>query len=143
MQKAMEVLGPYLEKEAEAGIEKKGTVVMATVKGDIHDIGKNIVVLLLRNYGFDVIDLGKDVPADRIIQAAKDNNADIIGLSALMTTTMTEMPKVARMAADAGLKARIMVGGAVLDNEYANSFGAHYSKDAYSAVRLAESLLKS
>ena len=143
MQKAMEVLGPYLEKEAEAGIEKKGTVVMATVKGDIHDIGKNIVVLLLRNSGFDVIDLGKDVPADRIIQAAKDNNADIIGLSALMTTTMTEMPKVARMAADAGLKARIMVGGAVLDNEYANSFGAHYSKDAYSAVRLAESLLKS
>ncbi|MDI9513703.1 MAG: dihydropteroate synthase [Clostridiaceae bacterium] len=143
MQKAMEELGPYLQKETEAGIEKKGTIVMATVKGDIHDIGKNIVVLLLRNYGFEVIDLGKDVPADRIIQAAKDNNADIIGLSALMTTTMTEMPKIARMAADAGLKVRIMVGGAVLDNEYARSFGAHYSKDAYSAVRLAESLLKS
>ena len=95
MERAMEALAPYLDKEAYADIGKKGTVVMATVKGDIHDIGKNIVVLLLRNHGFEVVDLGKDVPADRIIQAAKDNNADIIGLSALMTTTMTEMPKVA------------------------------------------------
>lgn len=142
MQKAMEVLGPCLKKETGAGIGKKGTVVMATVKGDIHDIGKNIVVLLLKNYGFEVVDLGKDVPADRIIQAAKDNNADIIGLSALMTTTMTEMPKAARLAAEAGLKARIMVGGAVLDQEYAGSFGAYYSRDAYSAVKLAESLVQ-
>lgn len=142
MEKAMEVLAPYLDKEAGSGIGRKGTIVMATVKGDIHDIGKNIVALLLRNYGFEVIDLGKDVPADRIIQATKDNNADIIGLSALMTTTMTEMPKVAAMAADAGIKARIMVGGAVLDNEYAESFGAYYSKDAYSAVKLAESLIQ-
>ena len=142
MQKAMEVLEPYLEKGAVTGTGKKGRIVLATVKGDIHDIGKNIVALLLRNYGFDVLDLGKDVPADRIIQAAKDNNADIIGLSALMTTTMIEMPKVARMAAEAGLKAKIMVGGAVLDQEYARSFGAHYSKDAYSAVKLAESLMQ-
>lgn len=142
MQKAMEVLGPYLERDAVAGIGKKGRIVIATVKGDIHDIGKNIVALLLRNYGFEVLDLGKDVPADRIIQAAKDNNADIIALSALMTTTMVEMPKVARMASEAGLEARIMVGGAVLDEEYAASFGAYYSKDAYSAVKLAESLVQ-
>jgi len=142
MERAMEVLAPYLDKETAGVMGRKGTVVMATVKGDIHDIGKNIVVLLLRNYGFEVIDLGKDVPADRIIQSAKDNNADIIGLSALMTTTMTEMPKVAAMAADAGLKARIMVGGAVLDREYAESFGACYARDAYSAVKLAESLMR-
>ena len=142
MERAMEALAPYLDKEAYADIGKKGTVVMATVKGDIHDIGKNIVVLLLRNHGFEVVDLGKDVPADRIIQAAKDNNADIIGLSALMTTTMTEMPKVAGMAAKAGLKAGIMVGGAVLDREYAESFGACYAKDAYSTVKLAESLVR-
>lgn len=142
MQKAMDALVPYLQRETKNGIDKKGTVVLATVKGDIHDIGKNIVALLLKNYGFDVIDLGKDVPADRIIQAAKDNNADIIGLSALMTTTMTEMPKVARMAADSGVRARIMVGGAVLDEEYAESFGAFYAKDAYSAVKLAESLVR-
>lgn len=142
MQKAMEVLGPYLEKTAEAGIGKKDRVVIATVKGDIHDIGKNIVALLLRNYGFEVIDLGKDVPADRIIQSARDNNADIIGLSALMTTTMIEMPKIARLAAEAGLKAKIMVGGAVLDKRYAESFGAYYARDAYSAVKLAESLIQ-
>jgi methionine synthase (B12-dependent) (EC 2.1.1.13) len=141
MQKAMEVLAPYLEKGSGTPVRKKGTVVMATVKGDIHDIGKNIVALLLRNYGFEVVDLGKDVPADRIIRAAKDNNADIIGLSALMTTTMTEMPKIARMASDAGIRAKIMVGGAVLDREYAESFGACYAKDAYSAVKLAESLV--
>jgi len=141
MEKAMAILTPYLAKAEGAGLKPKGTVVIATVKGDIHDIGKNIVALLLRNYGFSVIDLGKDVPADRIIQSAIAHNADIIALSALMTTTMTEMPKVAAMASEAGLNTKVMVGGAVLDKEYAASFNAFYSRDAYAAVKLAESLV--
>ena len=141
MQNAMAVLSPLLDAESGNGLGSKGTVVIATVKGDIHDIGKKIVALLLTNYGFNVIDLGKDVPAESIIQSAQANNADIIGLSALMTTTMTEMPKVAQLAREAGLKAKIMVGGAALDQEYADSFNAFYSNDAYSAVRLAEKLL--
>jgi 5-methyltetrahydrofolate--homocysteine methyltransferase len=141
MEKAMAILAPHLAKAEGSGVKAKGTVVIATVKGDIHDIGKNIVALLLRNYGFSVIDLGKDVPADRIIQAAIAHNADIIALSALMTTTMTEMPKVAALASEAGLNAKVMVGGAVLDKEYAASFNAFYSRDAYAAVKLAESLV--
>lgn len=141
MQNAMRVLSPQLEARAEGDLNARGTVILATVKGDIHDIGKNIVGLLLKNCGFKVIDLGKDVPAESIIRAARDNNADIIGLSALMTTTMTEMPKVAALAREAGLNAKIMVGGAVLDKEYAESFNAWYSKDAYSAVKLAEDLV--
>ena len=141
MQNAMKILSPLFATESETGLKPKGTVVIATVKGDIHDIGKNIVALLLKNYWFNVIDLGKDVPAESIIQSAKANNADIIGLSALMTTTMTEMPKVAQLAVEAGLKAKIIVGGAALDQEYADGFNAFYSKDAYSAVRLVETLL--
>lgn len=140
MEKAMAVLTPLLETSG-GDVRQKGTIVIATVKGDVHDIGKNIVALLLRNYGFKVLDLGKDVPSDAIIQAAKDHDADIIAMSALMTTTMTEMPKVAALAREAGLKAKIMVGGAVLDQEYASLFQGHYSRDAYTAVKLAESLL--
>ncbi|MCX7772387.1 MAG: homocysteine S-methyltransferase family protein [Clostridia bacterium] len=142
MEKAMDVLTPELMKDTDAKAENKGTIVIATVKGDVHDIGKNIVALLLKNYGFQVIDLGKDVEADRIIEAAKANNAGIIALSALMTTTMNQMPHVMSLSKEAGLDSKMMVGGAVLDKHFAESFGAHYSHDAYSAVKLAESLSK-
>lgn len=141
MEKAMSVISPELEKDSGKISENKGTIVIATVKGDVHDIGKNIVAMLLRNYGFNVIDLGKDVDAFRIIEAAKANNADIIALSALMTTTMNQMPKVMSIVKEEGLTCEMMVGGAVLDSNFAGSFGAHYTNDAYKAVKLAESLI--
>ena len=139
MQRAMQVLEPMLA-DAERGVTK-GRVVIATVQGDIHDIGKNIVALLLKNAGFDVVDLGKDVPEQKIVNAVKDHDADIVALSALMTTTMTEMPKVAEAIRQSGSDAAILVGGAVLDDAYAASFGAHYTPDAYRAVKKAETLL--
>ncbi len=142
MEKAMAVLTPELTRDTEEKTECSQTVVIATVKGDVHDIGKNIVAMLLKNYGFNVVDLGKDVEASRIIEAAKTNNADIIALSALMTTTMNQMPKVMSLMKTEGLDCELMVGGAVLDKRYAESFGAHYSQDAYSAVKLAQSFKK-
>lgn len=142
MEKAMEVLTPELVRDS-GDQPHQGTVVIATVKGDVHDIGKNIVAMLLKNYGFKVIDLGKDVDADSIIHAAKTNNADIIALSALMTTTMSQMPLVMDRMREAGLDIPMMVGGAVLDKKYAESFGAHFSNDAYGAVKLAKSLMNS
>ena len=116
-------------------------VVIATVKGDIHDIGKNIVGLMLRNYGFKVYDLGKDVSAERIIDEAKSLKAHIVGLSALMTTTMVEMKEVIKLAREESLNCKFMIGGAVVDDEYAKEIGADgYSKDAYEAVKLAKRL---
>ncbi len=116
-------------------------VVLATVKGDIHDIGKNIVGLMLKNYGFKIYDLGKDVSAQRIIFEAKRTGAKIIGLSALMTTTMVEMKEVIRLAREERLDCRFMIGGAVVDESYAREIGADgYSKDAYDAVKLAKRL---
>lgn len=140
MEKAMEVLSPELVKD-NVDVPHQGTIVIATVKGDVHDIGKNIVAMLLKNYGFKVIDLGKDVEADSIIEAARTNNADIIALSALMTTTMNQMPLVMDKMRAAKLELPMMVGGAVLDKRFAESFGAHFSHDAYSAVKLAQKLM--
>lgn len=142
MERAMKVLSPKIEGEENEYKKVLGTVIIATVKGDVHDIGKNIVAMLLKNYGFNVIDLGKDVEAESIIEAAKTNNADIIALSALMTTTMNQMPVVMSKLKKEGLDCYMMVGGAVVDNRFAQSFGAHYSSDAYSAVKLAEKLIK-
>lgn len=117
-------------------------VVIATVAGDIHDIGKNLVALMLKNYGFQVIDLGKDVPRETIIEAALENNAQIIALSALMTTTMQEMRHVIEYAKERGVTAKIMIGGAVITQEYADEIHADgYSKDAADAVKLAKRLL--
>ena len=118
-----------------------GVIILATVEGDIHDIGKNIVGVMLENYGFRVIDLGKDVKAADIIDAAEKENADIIGLSALMTTTMPNMKEVITAVKDKGLKCKVMVGGAVLTEDYAGSIGADgYSKDARAAVITARKL---
>ena len=117
-------------------------IVIATVHGDIHDIGKNLVTLMLKNYGFQVHDLGKDVPAETIIEKAKELDADIIALSALMTTTMQEMEHVVTLAKEAGVKAKIMVGGAVVTQDYADAIGAEgYSDDAGQAVRVAQKIL--
>lgn len=118
------------------------TVVIATVEGDIHDIGKNLVALMLKNYGFQVIDLGKDVPKEKIIEAAKEHNAQVIALSALMTTTMQQMRHVINYAKEQKVPAKIIIGGAVITQEYADEIGADgYSKDAADAVKLTQKIL--
>lgn len=118
------------------------TVVIATVEGDIHDIGKNLVALMLKNYGFHVVDLGKDVPKETIIEEAKKHNAQVIALSALMTTTMQQMRHVIEYAKQEQVDAKIIVGGAVITQEYADEIGADgYSEDAAEAVKLTKRLL--
>lgn len=120
--------------------EKKGSIILATVKGDIHDIGKNIVKVLLENYGFEVIDLGKDVPPEVIVQTAVEKDIRLVGLSALMTTTVGSMEETIK-ALRAVHDCKIMVGGAVMNPEYAAAIGADfYSKDAMGSVRYAEKL---
>lgn len=122
--------------------DNKGTVVLATVKGDVHDLGKNIVGALLANSGFTTIDLGKDVDAETIVQAAFDHQADIVGLCALMTTTMVQIDKVIQKLKEAGAKAHVIVGGAALTQEYADAAGADaYAKDGVRAVRIAKELV--
>ncbi|HNX28577.1 MAG TPA: homocysteine S-methyltransferase family protein [Syntrophomonadaceae bacterium] len=139
MKEAFAIVKPYLAEDAEQTL---GVIVLATVEGDIHDIGKNIVGVMLENYGFKVIDLGKDIKAADIVDAAEKEKADIIGLSALMTTTMPKMKEVIQEVKERGLKCRVMVGGAVLTEEYAKSLGADgYSKDARAAVNIARTLL--
>ncbi len=121
--------------------QKRGKVIIATVKGDIHDIGKNLVALMLKNYGFEVIDMGKDVESEAIIEKAKEIQADVIALSALMTTTMTRMKEVVELKNAAGLASKVIIGGAVTTEEYAKEIGADgYSKDAQDAVKVAISL---
>jgi 5-methyltetrahydrofolate--homocysteine methyltransferase len=139
MKKALGYLEPLLKKDT-AG--NKGKIILATVKGDIHDIGKNIVALLLRNYGYHVIDLGKDVAAETIITAAKKQNSDVIALSALMTTTMVNMKDVITLARAKGIQKPFMIGGAVVTEAYANSIGASFAKDGVEAVRVVEKLIK-
>lgn len=140
MKEGFRFIRPLLTREAGTA---KGIIVMATVEGDIHDIGKNIVSALLENYGFQVVDLGKDVPARHIVAEAIKRKADIIGLSALMTTTMPRMGEVIDSVRAEGLKTKVMVGGAVLTQEYADRIGADaYARDAREAVAKAKSLLK-
>ena len=140
---AMETAIAYLEPMLERGdIEKKATIVIATVEGDIHDIGKNLVALMLRNYGYRVIDLGKDVPAERIVETAVAEHAKIIGLSALMTTTMMRMKEVVELVKEKGADCMVMIGGAAITESFAEEIGADgYSKDAAECVKLAERLL--
>nr|WP_297765146.1 homocysteine S-methyltransferase family protein [uncultured Butyrivibrio sp.] len=134
-------LEPLL-KEGEGTGEKLPAIVIATVHGDIHDIGKNLVALMLKNYGFDVHDLGKDVPREEIIKAAKEYDAKIIALSALMTTTMKEMKNVVELAKAEHLDAKIIIGGAVVTQDYADEIGADgYSSDAADAVRVVKNIL--
>jgi 5-methyltetrahydrofolate--homocysteine methyltransferase len=141
MKTAIDYLEPMLQKGENA--KKLGTIITATVAGDIHDIGKNLVALMLKNYGFEVIDLGKDVSTELIIQTAKERKADIIALSALMTTTMLEMKQVVDLAKKEKLDSYIIIGGAVITQSFADEIGADgYSKDAQDAVKLVKRLLK-
>ncbi len=139
MKLAIEYLEPMLKQ---ANREEKAKIVVATVEGDIHDIGKNLVVLMLKNYGYRVTDLGKDVPADVIVETAMREGAKVIGLSALMTTTMMRMKDVVAVAKEKGCTARIVIGGAAITESFAKEIGADgYSKDAAECVRLVERLL--
>ena len=140
MQAAFAHLKPLLE--ANRGQEQRPVIVMATVEGDIHDIGKNIVALLLGNHGFDVVDAGKDVPAEAIVACALEHNARIIGLSALMTTTMVRMEDTIRLIRERGLPIKVMVGGAAVTQAFADAIGADaYCPDAVCAVRAAKNFV--
>lgn len=139
MKTGFEYLQPKLKKK---GIQKgkKTVILLATVKGDIHDIGKNIVALMLKNHGFKVIDLGKDISSEKIIKEVKRHKHSFVGLSALMTTTMVNMKKVIDLAKKEKLACRFVVGGAVITKSYAHSIGAEYAKDGVEAVRILKKL---
>ena len=140
MKLSIEYLEPLLALDQEQ--KEMPVIVIATVAGDIHDIGKNLVAMMLKNYGFQVIDLGKDVPKEIIVEAAKEHHAAIIALSALMTTTMQEMKNIIDYAKEQHVDAKIMIGGAVITKEYGDEIGADaYSRDAAEAVRVAKKLL--
>lgn len=140
MEQAIGYLEPMLSRDGAE--DEMATIVIATVEGDIHDIGKNLVALMLKNYGYRVIDLGKDVAADTIIGTAMDENAAVIGLSALMTTTMMRMKDVVELAKERGCRSKIIVGGAAISQSFADEIGADgYSKDAAECVKLVERLL--
>ncbi|MCR4589983.1 MAG: homocysteine S-methyltransferase family protein [Lachnospiraceae bacterium] len=141
MKNGVDVLEPYLGDQNKSDSEA-AKVIIGTVKGDIHDIGKNLVVLMLKNYGFEVTDLGKDVSKEEFLSAAMEKNADIIAMSALMTTTMTEMKNVIDYTRKNGYKGEFMVGGAVITDDYAKEIGARYSSDAADAVKVAKSILE-
>lgn len=137
---AFAILKDKMDKSGEVQ-EKIGTIILATVKGDIHDIGKNIVKVLLENYSFDVIDLGKDVAPEQIVDVVLDKDVKLVGLSALMTTTVVSMEETIRMLREQAPQCKVMVGGAVLNQEYADMIGADfYGKDAMQSVRYAQEL---
>lgn len=141
MKHAIDYLEPLLEKN-DTG-ENMPTLVITTVEGDIHDIGKNLVVLMLKNYGYNVIDMGKDVPCEDIVNKAIEENAAVIGLSALMTTTMLRMKDVIELCKEKGCSSKVIIGGACITQSYADEIGADgYSKDAAECVKLVEKLLQ-
>lgn len=139
MQAGTDVLEPAL---AESGVRPKGTAVFGTVKGDLHDIGKNLVVMMLKGAGFKTVDLGVDVAAEQFVDAAEAEDADIVGVSALLTTTMPAMRDVVEALREAGLETRVMVGGAPMTAERAAELGADaYAPDAGTAVERARELV--
>ena len=139
MQAAMEVLKPKL---VDAGVESAGKVVIGTVAGDLHDIGKNLVAMMYKGAGFEVVDLGVDVAPEKFVQAS-DEGAEIVGLSALLTTTMVQMKNVIESLKEKGSKAKIIVGGAPVTQNYSDEIGASgYAADAASAVEIGKALIK-
>jgi len=139
---AMDILKPHLEA---SNIETKGTFAIVTVRGDIHDIGKNIVAILLKGSGYEVTDLGIDVPTEKIVEYVRKNKPDYLGLSALLTTTMLVMGDIIEALKAAGLrdKAKVLVGGAAVSEEYAREIGADaYCVDGFDAVRVLDSFQK-
>jgi 5-methyltetrahydrofolate--homocysteine methyltransferase len=136
--KAMDILKPYLEA---SNVETKGKFVIATVKGDIHDIGKSIVAILLRGAGYEVNDLGIDVPTEKIVGVIKESKPDFLGLSALLTTTMLAMGEVIEVLKENGLrdKVKVLIGGAAVSDEYAREIGADaYCMDGFHAIKLLD-----
>lgn len=139
MKMAMEVLEPKL---VEAGVKPIGKAIIGTVQGDLHDIGKNLVAMMLKGAGFEVVDLGVDVPPAKFVAMAQENSPQIVGLSALLTTTMPAMEKTIVALKEAGVPVKTMIGGAPVTQAYADKIGANgYAPDAASAVDLAKSLL--
>lgn len=139
MQAAMQILEPKL---VEAGVKPIGKAVMGTVQGDMHDIGKNLVVMMLKGAGFEIIDLGTDVTTDEFLAKAKETGAQIVGLSSLLTTTMPSMEQTVKVFKEQGLSAKVIIGGAPVTQAYCDKIGADgYAPDAASAVDLAKSLL--
>jgi 5-methyltetrahydrofolate--homocysteine methyltransferase len=139
MKMAMEILEPELVK---AGVEPVGKLLIGTVQGDLHDIGKNLVAMMLKGAGFEVIDLGVDVGPEKFVEQVKAAGAQLVGMSALLTTTMPGMEKTIKALKDAGVSAKIMIGGAPLTQDYADKIGADgYAADAASAVDIAKSLV--
>lgn len=140
MKGSLDILKPLLKGDTSATL---GKIVIGTVKGDLHDIGKNLVASMLEGCGFEVVNLGVDIAAERFIEAARDEKADIICMSALLTTTMTYMKEVIEAVRKAGLNVKIMVGGAPVNEAFARSIGADgYSSNANAAVVLAKSLIQ-
>jgi len=138
MKAGLALLEPLLVK---SGVQPLATVVIGTVKGDLHDIGKNLVAMMLQGGGFKVVDLGTDVGPEKFVQAAQENGASIIGMSALLTTTMPQMATVVKAVKESGIKAKTMIGGAPVTQSFADEIGADgYSPDAASAVDLASRL---
>ena len=138
MKEGITVLEPYMTGEAQSSL---GTAIVATVKGDLHDIGKNIFIMLLSTAGFKVIDLGIDVSAEEIVNAVKEYHASILGLSALLTTNLEQMPLVINELAKAGLrdKVKVIIGGATVTEDFANQIGADgYAKEAVPGVELCK-----
>ncbi len=141
MKKGLEIIKPLLTGDAS---QPKGTILMGTVKGDLHDIGKNLVIMMLEGAGFKVVDLGVDLSVDKVVEKVREIKPDLLGLSALLTTTMPEMQKVIVMIREQGLRdsVKIMVGGAPVDSRFAEKIGADgYGKDAADAVQLAKKLI--
>jgi len=139
MKEAMGIIQPLLTA---AGIKPKYTAVIGTVQGDLHDIGKNLVAMMLKGANFNVIDVGTNVPPEKFVAAVKEHNADLVGLSALLTTTMPAMKTTVDAFRAAGLNTKIMIGGAPITQQFANEIGADgYSADAASAVDLASKLV--
>jgi 5-methyltetrahydrofolate--homocysteine methyltransferase len=139
MHAGMSILEPML---AESGIKMIGKIAIGTVKGDLHDIGKNLVAMMYKGAGFDVQDLGVDIPAEKFVQAS-DDGADIVGLSALLTTTMVQMKSVIESLKEKGSKAKIIIGGAPVTQNYCDEVGADgYAADAATAVEIGKSLIK-
>ncbi len=139
MKMAMEVLEPELVK---AGVEPVGKLAIGTVQGDLHDIGKNLVAMMLKGAGFDVVDLGVDVGPEKFVEQAKAKGIQLIGMSALLTTTMPGMEKTVKALKGAGLSTKVIVGGAPVTQDYADRIGADgYAADAASAVDMAKSLV--
>ena len=139
MKSAMEILEPALAK---AGVKPVGKFVIGTVEGDMHDIGKNLVAMMMKGAGFEVIDLGVDVSAEKFVEQAKSVNAQIIGMSALLTTTMPSMESVVKAVKKAGIKTKVMVGGAPVTADYASNIGADgFAQDAATAVTVAKGLV--